>query len=111
HARTLGKRDESSGVARTASKSCARALSRTAVTPGTQDRSRTDVRVWRDAFARSERWLQRGNVSRSEDKDLYPRDEPRGGGKFDRTSSVHRRPRHNFAGRLAPPVDRPRKRR
>ena len=106
-----GERNESRGVPRATSKGGARALSWVEVAPRTQDRGQTDVDVRRDAFARSERRLRRGDVSRSENENLYPRDESGRGGKFDRASSIHRRPRDNFAGRLAPAVDRPRKRR
>ena len=51
HARAFGERDESRGVPRATSESGTRALSRFAVAPGTQDRGRTDVRVWWDAVA------------------------------------------------------------
>src|SRR5437667_7637763 len=89
-ARAFGERNESGGPPRATSKSGTRSLSRIAVASGTQDRSRTDVDVWRNAFVRSERWRRRGDGGRGENENLHPRHELGRRGKFDRASRIHR---------------------
>src|SRR5207302_851184 len=55
----------------------------------TQDRAQADVRVRRNAFARSKRRLRCGDAGRGENKDFHSRYQPGRRGKLDRASRLN----------------------